>query len=86
MESGILTSMKYFWLGQEPVYKQTNKKSVIYIWSSRYPAHHYVLQWSLVMYAEADLCNTHITILWLVKTHKYYFYSICMLFDGTEEK
>ena len=58
----------------------------MYIWSSRYPALCYVLQWSLVMYAEADLCHTHITIPWFVKTHKYYYYSIHMLFDGTEEE
>jgi hypothetical protein len=31
MESGTLTSMKYYWLGQEPVYKQTNKKINVYV-------------------------------------------------------
>ena len=76
--------MKYFWLGQEPVYKQT--KSVTYIWSSGYLALCYVHQWSPVMYAEADLYHNHITIPWSVRTPKYYYYSICMFFDETEEK
>ena len=50
--------------------------------------HYTVHQWSLVMYADADLYHTHITIPSFVKTPKYiyYYYSICMLFDGTEEK
>jgi hypothetical protein len=51
----------------------------MYIWGSRYPALYYGHQWSLAMYAEADLYHTHITIPWFVKTPKYYYYYIHML-------
>lgn len=69
---------------------QTNKKIkdkyVCTYGAVTYPAPYYGHQWSQVMYGEADLYHTHINIPWFVKTPKYYYYSIRMVFDGTEEK